>query len=131
MQPAAHVTLAQTAHTDQQHCAGRQGNQHADKTEKLAKADKAGGQGRLGLALRSLQPQEKRETGVKHGLLIEDASGAAAMAGIHGGDVLLAVNGSPIDSVEQVRNIVAKADKSVALLIERDGNRIFVPVRIG
>ena len=103
----------------------------SSKPEQLAKSDKAGGQGRLGLALRPLRPQEKRESGVLHGLLIEDASGAAAMAGIQGGDVLLAVNGSPIDSIEQVRSIVAKADRSVALLIERDGNRIFVPVRIG
>lgn len=27
--------------------------------------------------------------------------------------------------------VIAKADKSVALLIQRDGNKIFVPVRVG
>ena len=36
------------------------------------------------------------------------------------GDVLLAVNGTPVKSVEQVRAVVAKSDKSVALLIQRD-----------
>jgi serine protease Do len=30
-----------------------------------------------------------------------------------------------------VRQAVSKSDKSVALLIQRDGNKIFVPVRIG
>jgi serine protease Do len=49
------------------------------------------------------------------------------------GDVLLAINGAPAKNIEQVRAAMAKATagKSVALLIERDGNKIFVPVRLG
>ncbi len=101
------------------------------KAEKLAKADDGAGKGKLGLALRALQPQEKRQAGVSQGLLVEDAAGPAALAGVQPGDVLLAVNGTPIASVDQVRAIVAKATKSVALLIQRDGNNIFVPVRLG
>jgi serine protease Do len=101
------------------------------KSEKLAKSDDGVGKGKLGLALRSLQPQEKREAGVSQGLLVENAAGPAAMAGVQAGDVLVAVNGTPIESVDQVRTIVAKATKSVALLIQRDGNKIFVPVRLG
>ena len=34
-------------------------------------------------------------------------------------------------AVEQVRAAMAHAGKSVALLIERDGDKIFVPVRLG
>ncbi len=64
------------------------------------------------------------------GLLIEDAGGPAALAGVQAGDVLLAVNGTPVKSIDQVRQAVAKSDKSVALLVQRDGNKIFVPVRI-
>ncbi len=45
--------------------------------------------------------------------------------------MLLAINGTPAKSIEQVREVVAKADRSVALLIQRDGNKIFVPVRLG
>ncbi|NDP39752.1 MAG: Do family serine endopeptidase [Rhodoferax sp.] len=101
------------------------------KGEKLAKADEAVGKGKLGLALRALQPQEKRAAGVNQGLLVEDAAGPAALAGVQAGDVLVAVNGTPIDSADQVRAIVAKASKSVALLIQRDGDKIFVPVRLG
>ncbi|ABD71521.1 Peptidase S1C, Do [Rhodoferax ferrireducens T118] len=101
------------------------------KVEQLAKADDGVGQGKLGLALRALQPQEKRAAGVNQGLLVEDAAGPAALAGVQAGDVLVAVNGTPIESVTQVRAIVAKATKSVALLIQRDGSKIFVPVRLG
>jgi serine protease Do len=36
-----------------------------------------------------------------------------------------------VQSVEQVRKVVAKADKSMALLIQRDGSKIFVPVHMG
>ncbi|MBU2410548.1 MAG: PDZ domain-containing protein, partial [Gammaproteobacteria bacterium] len=103
----------------------------SDKKETVAKNDSSAEGGKLGLALRPLQPQERREAAVDTGLLIEDTGGAAAMAGVQPGDVLLAINGTPAKSVEQVREVVSKADKSVALLIQRDGDKIFVPVRIG
>jgi serine protease Do len=41
------------------------------------------------------------------------------------------VNGKPVSSVEQVRDMVSKSSKSVALLIQRGNDRIFIPVRIG
>jgi serine protease Do len=103
----------------------------SDKGSVVAKNDEAAGKGKLGLALRPLQPQEKREAEVDSGLLIEDAGGPSALAGVQPGDVLLAINGTPAQSVEQVREVAAKAGKSVALLIQRGGDRIFVPVRIG
>lgn len=109
-----------------------------DASEKAARAqvgddDDAAG-GKLGLALRALSPQEKRALGAQgggEGLVIEDVDGPAARAGVQPGDVLLAVNGTPVGSAEQLREIVAKADKSVALLVQRGNTRIFVPVRIG
>ncbi len=107
------------------------------KAAKVALADEAGaasGKARLGLQLRPLQPQERRDAGVGNGemgLVVESASGPAGRAGVQQGDVLVAINGTLVQSVEQVRDVVAKADKSVALLIQRGGNRIFVPVRIG
>ena len=102
----------------------------SEKAAKVAKADGIVGKGRLGLALRPLQPQELRAAGVGGGLVVENAAGPAALAGVQAGDVLMAINGKPVTSVEQVRDVVAKADKSVALLIQRDGSQIFVPVRI-
>ena len=52
-------------------------------------------------------------------------------AGVMPGDVLLAINGRSIESVEQVRDSLKGQPKQVALLLMRDGERIFVPVRLG
>jgi serine protease Do len=105
----------------------------SDKTSKQARNEEAVGKGQLGLSLRPLEPEERREVGVAEGLVIEQARGPAAAAGVQPGDVLLAINGAPAKNIEQVRAAMAKATagKSVALLIERDGNKIFVPVRLG
>lgn len=99
-----------------------------------ASAQDESGQGKLGLSLRPLQPQERQQAGLPEqagGLLVEDAEGPAAMAGVEAGDVLLAVNGTPVKNVAQARAALSHADKSVALLIQRGENKIFVPVRIG
>ena len=103
--------------------------------DKVAKADsgsRSEGGGKLGLAVRPLQPQERKEAGVPNGgLVVEDVSGPAAAAGVEPGDVILSVNGQPVSSVEQMRAIVAKSNKSAALLVQRGDDKIFVPIRIG
>ncbi|HVC12279.1 MAG TPA: DegQ family serine endoprotease [Burkholderiales bacterium] len=88
-------------------------------------------QGRLGLAVRPLTPDEKQQAEVTAGLLVEQVSGPAADAGIQQGDIILAVNGTPVKSIAQLREIIAKAGKHVALLIQRDDAKIFVPVDLG
>ncbi len=100
------------------------------KSEKLASSDKIG-KGKLGLALRELTPQEKQANGGASGLIVEQAAGPAAMAGVQPGDVVLAINGAPVAGVDELRQKVAQSDKSVALLIERNGQKIFVPVQLG
>jgi serine protease Do len=102
-------------------------------SSKTVRVTDAGGasKGKLGLALRPLQPQEKQQARINDGLLVEQASGPAARAGVQSGDVVVSVNGQPVQGVEQVRDIVARAGKSVALLIWRDGQQLFVPVRMG
>ncbi|MEO7114937.1 MAG: Do family serine endopeptidase [Caldimonas sp.] len=102
-----------------------------DSATKLAKADLAVSQGKLGLSLRPMKPQEQHESGTHGGLVVEDAAGPAAAAGVQAGDLLIGINGVTVKSADQVREVVAKAGKSVALLIDRDGSKIFVPVRIG
>jgi len=87
--------------------------------------------GTLGLAVRPLQRDEQQRAGVDHGLLVERVGGAAEQAGIEAGDVLLALNGKPVHSVEQIRQALQSHPKHVALLVDRNGQRIFVPVDIG
>lgn len=104
------------------------GNQ---KPEQVAgKDNKEATSGKLGLAVRPLTAEERKQLDGKNGLLIENATELAARAGIRGGDVLLSVNGEPVSSVEQLRGLVSKASKRVALLIQREDARLFVPVDI-
>ncbi len=84
--------------------------------------------GPLGLALRALRPQEQRQSGTPGGLLIEGVSGRSAMAGLQPGDLLLGINGKPVDSVQAARAALAGAGRSIALLVQRDQDKIYVPV---
>jgi serine protease Do len=77
--------------------------------------------GELGLALR---PSDA-------GLVVENATGAAARAGIRAGDVVTAVNGKPVKSVEELKAAAGKANGTVALLVRRGEDSIFVPIEIG
>ena len=85
----------------------------------------------LGMRLRPLTPDERSQVGVSGGLVVEESSGRAADAGIQQGDVVLSVNGTPVDSVSQLRDLVQKHGDQVALLIQRGDSRIFVPVGLG
>ncbi|MNS84041.1 putative periplasmic serine endoprotease DegP-like precursor [compost metagenome] len=87
--------------------------------------------GKLGLAVRPLTPAEKRDSGIDGGLVVEDVAGPAARVGIQPGDVILSLNGTPISSAEQLRALVSKSGKQVALLVQRDDARIFIPLDLG
>jgi serine protease Do len=87
--------------------------------------------GRLGLAVRPLDPDERQQAGVENGLLVEGVAGAAARAGIQPGDVILQVNGTPIRSVEQLRELTRTSGKHVAVLVQREDARVFVSVDLG
>jgi serine protease Do len=92
---------------------------------------RAGQHDKLGLAVRPLQPEEKKELGVSQGLIVEEASGPAARAGIRPGDVITSVNGAPVKSVDELRKLVEKAKDSIALLVRRGDQSIFVPLELG
>jgi serine protease Do len=103
----------------------------SDKSASVAQIDPVVGKGRLGLALRPLSPEEQRSAGTTGGLLVERVQqGPAALAGLQRGDVLLAINGAQVKDLAQLQAAVAHAKKSIALLIQRDGDQIFVPVRL-
>jgi len=87
--------------------------------------------GALGLAVRPLTPEEKRQANAGTGLLVEQVEGAAARAGVRPGDIVLALNGQPVTGIEQIRRALERHPKHVALLIQRDEQRIFVPVELG
>jgi len=86
--------------------------------------------GRLGLALRTPHADEVRDTGEANGLAIDQVTVAAERAGVQVGDRLLAINSTPVKSVEQARALSERPGKSVALLLWREGARLFVALRL-
>jgi serine protease Do len=89
------------------------------------------GGGKLGLAVRPLEPKEQQELHTRGRLLVEDVSGPALAAGLQAGDVVLGVNGAGVSSVADLKREVARAGHSVALLIQRDDAQLYFPVDIG
>lgn len=88
-------------------------------------------QGRLGVAVRPLTAGEKAESHLVSGLLVEQSTGAAARGGIEPGDVIVAVNGRSVETVEQLQAVLGKDAKHLALLIQRGDAKIFIPVKLG
>jgi serine protease Do len=62
--------------------------------------------------------------------MIEAVSGAAARAGIQPGDFLLAVGGRPTPTLALANLATEKADKIVAILVQRGGVKQFVAVKV-
>ena len=87
---------------------------------------------RLGLTLSELNSEQRKELVLSGGLLVEDAQGAAAKAGIRRGDVLLAINNQDVKSVDQLNQLLSQFEKarSVALLIRRGDGALYVPLRL-
>ena len=128
--PGERVKLKVWRDRDERIVEAKLGGAGADAKE-VADAGAAGDRGQLGLALRPLTKDEKKEAKVDSGLVVEEVGGPAERAGIVAGDVLLAINGKPVQSIEQVKGVMASKPKSVALLVQRDGEKLFVPVRVG
>jgi serine protease Do len=87
---------------------------------------------RLGMTLAELTDEQRKELKVSGGVLVEDAQGSAARAGIRRGDVIVAVNNQSIKSAEHFGQLIGQFEKgrSVALLVRRGGGAIYVPLRI-
>ena len=87
---------------------------------------------RLGLVLKEAPPQQRKKMNGKKGLLVVDAQGSAAAAGIRRGDIVLALNNSEVESADAFAKEVATIPngKTVALLILRNDETLYVPVKI-
>jgi serine protease Do len=105
------------------------GEMSADKTE-VAKAGPQQ-QGKLGVSVRPLAKDEAKQLGTEGGLVVEQARGPAARAGMQRGDVILGVNGKPVGSVDELKSAIDGAGKNAAVLVQRGEARIFVPVDLG
>ena len=86
---------------------------------------------RLGLSMLDLSPDQRKELEVAGGVLVDEAHGPAAKAGLQKGDVILSVNNVEIKSTDGFTQALSHLDpkKAVALLIRRGGSAEFVSVK--
>lgn len=86
---------------------------------------------KLGLSVGELADEQRRVLELDHGILVRDAQGPAARAGIRPGDLILTLDDTPIKSVSNFEKLLSEnAGESVALLIRRGPNTMFVPFKI-
>jgi len=87
---------------------------------------------RGGLALTELGADQRRALDLDYGVLVADATGDAARAGIRTGDISLAVNNTKITSVAVYRKAIAAipAGKSAAILVRRGDGSLYIPLKI-
>jgi len=85
-----------------------------------------------GLTLSDLTDTQRAELKIAGGVLVDNAQGASARAGIRRGDVILAVNNQDVKSVEQFNQMMGQFEKGriVALLVRRGANSLYIPFRI-
>jgi serine protease Do len=111
------------------------GEMPSDGSETAAPSTKPNGKveaNKIGLTLKELTVQQKKKLNGKNGLLVVESVGAAAQAGIRRGAVILGLNNSESQSVEQFNkqiNAVA-AGKTVAVLVQRGEATLYVPIKV-
>ncbi|MCZ4304072.1 DegQ family serine endoprotease [Zoogloeaceae bacterium G21618-S1] len=86
--------------------------------------------GKLGLSARPLSTAEAEQLKVPGGLVVEDVDGPAARAGIQKGDVVLALNNTPVKDVADFRKLLEQAGDRFALLVQRGDGRLYLGVRL-
>ncbi|HTV77029.1 MAG TPA: DegQ family serine endoprotease [Steroidobacteraceae bacterium] len=107
-------------------------NEDQEKTaaNHSSKGPSSGQAERFGLTVRSLTADEKSQAQTDGALVVENVAGPAAAAGIQPGDIILGINGKPIHSTTELQAASKGAGKTVALLIQRQDQQIFYPLRL-
>lgn len=87
----------------------------------------------LGLGLRTLAAEEWRELGLEQGgvQVTSVAEGPGAQAGLQAGDVILGVGAERITDAKALERRLGDAQGPVALLVWRDGSRLYLALDAG
>ena len=87
---------------------------------------------RIGLVLKEATAKDKKMLDGRNGLVVVKASGPAVSSQIRDGDIILALNNTPVTSIRAFNREINKTPKgkTIALLIYRNGDTLFVPVKV-
>jgi serine protease Do len=113
---------------------GEMPDESPDKAGRKGKQADPAPANRLGLILSELTADQKRQLGIRNGVVVEDVRNGARND-LRQGDIILALIQKGIQaeirSVEQFNNLLAKLDKgnSITLLVRRGDNQTFVTIK--
>jgi serine protease Do len=88
---------------------------------------------RIGLGVVDLNEDQLAELEIDSGVLVNRVvNGAASKAGIREGDVILSIDNKPVKSAKQFQAMVKglPEDKSVAVLLQRNGSPTFMAIKV-
>jgi len=86
----------------------------------------------FGLTLSELTDAKRNELKIEGGVMVDNAQGAAARAGIRRGDIILSLNNQVVSSVDHLFQLMNQVEKGsiIALRIRRGSNSLYVPFQI-
>lgn len=90
---------------------------------------KAAEPGQLGLTLRELARDEQHALHTDGSLVVDAVAGVAAESGVQPGDIIIAINRQRVSSIRQLRAELAKVGKRAAVLVQREGIMLFLPLK--
>jgi len=85
---------------------------------------------RIGLSVRALTAAEKGQLKTRGSIVVVDARGAAAEAGVREGDVILSINRQSISAVEEFQKAVKEAVHSATLLVQRENQQSIITITL-
>jgi len=85
---------------------------------------------RIGLSVRPLTAAEKGQLKTRGSIVVVEANGPAAEAGVREGDVILSINREPITTVDQFQTAVKGAGHSATLLVSHDGQQAIITITL-
>jgi serine protease Do len=87
---------------------------------------------RVGLTLSELTADQKKELQLEGGLLVEDARGPAARAGLQRGDIIISINNEEVGSVDKFNEVLKQVPKgrNIALLVRRGEGTSYVAIKL-
>ena len=87
----------------------------------------------LGLVVSELSDERRNQLRLRGGVQVDAVDGPAARAGVQAGDLILSINNQEIANLAQFNDVVAKLDRTraVVALVRRGDSAQYVPIRPG
>jgi serine protease Do len=85
---------------------------------------------RIGLSVRALTAAEKTQLKAHGNVVVVEAKGPAAEAGLRGGDVILSINRIKVETIAGFELAVKNAGHDATLLIQREGQQSIVTITL-